>query len=308
MARRKRTSTRVEQDTMGEMRVPASALYGAQTARAVENFPISGLRAHPAFVDATVRVKLAAARVNGRLGLLPRKKARAIEAAAREVLAGRHREHFVVDAYQAGAGTSHNMNVNEVLANRATELLGGKRGAERLVDPNDDVNMAQSTNDVVPTAIRLAALDLAPAVVEALSALATTLEAKARRWGRLVKSGRTHLMDATPITLGQEVSGWAAALRSAAGRVRDALPELSVLGIGGTAVGTGLNAHPRYRALVVEELEKLTGIPLTPAPNLFYAMQSLGPVVAVSAALRTTALELVRIGGDVRLLGSGPNT
>src|SRR5512138_3647097 len=303
MARRKRTSTRVEQDTMGEVRVPASALYGAQTARAVENFPISGLRAHPAFVDATVRVKLAAARVNARLGLLPRRKARAIEAAAKEVLSGRWRDQFLVDAYQAGAGTSHNMNVNEVLANRATELLGGKRGAERLVDPNDDVNMAQSTNDVVPTAIRLAALDLAPAVVEALSALATTLEAKARRWERIVKSGRTHLMDATPITLGQEVSGWAAA-----GRVRDALPELSVLGLGGTAVGTGLNAHPRYRALVVEELERLTGVPLQPAPNPFYAMQSLAPAVSLSAALRTAALELVRIGGDVRLLGSGPNT
>jgi fumarate hydratase class II/aspartate ammonia-lyase len=259
-------------------------------------------------VDATVQIKIAAARANARLGLLPRRKARAIEAAAREVLAGRWRDHFVVDVYQAGAGTSHHMNVNEVLANRATELLGGRRGAARLVDPNDDVNMAQSTNDVVPTAIRLAALDLAPAVVEALSALATTLEGKARRWDRVVKSGRTHLMDATPITLGQEVSGWAAALGSAAGRVRDALPELSVLGIGGTAVGTGLNAHPRYRALVVEELERLTGVPLQPAPNPFYAMQSLAPAVALSAALRTAALELVRIGGDIRLLGSGPNT
>ncbi len=302
------TRTRVEKDTMGEMRVPTSALWGAQTARAVENFPISGLRAHPAFVDATVRVKLAAARVNGRLGALPRKKARAIEAAAREVLAGRHRDQFVVDVYQAGAGTSHNMNVNEVLANRATELLGGRRGAERLVDANDDVNMAQSTNDVVPTAIRLAALDLAPAVVEALGRLADTFDRKARAWVGIVKSGRTHLMDATPLTLGQEVSGWAAALRAAGGRIRDALPELSILGIGGTAVGTGLNAHPRYRTLVVAELERLTGVPLTPAQNLFYAMQSLAPAVALSGALRTAALELVRIGGDVRLLGSGPNT
>ncbi len=306
MTRRERT--RIEKDTMGEVRVPARALYGAQTARAVENFPISGLRAHPAFVDATVRVKLAAARVNARLGLLPRRKARAIEAAAREVLAGEWRDQFVVDVYQAGAGTSHNMNVNEVLANRATELLGGRRGAERLVDPNDDVNMAQSTNDVVPTAIRLAALELAPEAIEALAALARTFEGKARRWDRIVKSGRTHLMDATPIRLGQEVSGWAVALSTAAGRIRDALPELSLLGIGGTAVGTGLNAHPRYRALVVAELERLTGVPLTPAPNLFYAMQSLAPFVALSAALRTAALELLRIGGDVRLLGSGPNT
>src|SRR6266542_3953867 len=185
---------RIEKDTMGELRVPANALYGAQTARAARNFPISGLRGHPAFVDATVRVKLAAARANARLGLLPRKKARAIEAAAREVLAGRWRDQFVVDVYQAGAGTSHHMNVNEVLANRATELLGGRRGAERLVDPNDDVNMAQSTNDVVPTAIRLAALELAPAVIEALSGLARTFEAKARRWDGIVKAGRTHLM------------------------------------------------------------------------------------------------------------------
>jgi fumarate hydratase class II len=308
MAKRSSTGrTRVERDTMGEVEVPADALYGAQTARAVENFPISGLRAHPAFVDATVRVKLAAARVNARLGLLPRNKARAIEAAAKEILAGEHRAQFVVDVYQAGAGTSHNMNVNEVLANRATELLGGRRG-EPVVHPNDDVNMAQSTNDVVPTAIRLAALDLAPGVIEALGALAATFEAKSRRWRGIVKSGRTHLMDATPIRLGQEVSGWAAALRAAAGRVRDTLPELSVLGIGGTAVGTGLNADPRYQRQVVAELEKLTGIPLTPAPNLFYAMQSLAPMASLSGALRTAALELVRIGGDIRLLGSGPNT
>jgi fumarate hydratase, class II len=306
MARNGRT--RIEKDTMGEVRVPASALYGAQTARAIANFPVSPLRAHPAFIDATVRVKLAAARANARLGLLPRAKARAIETAAKEILAGRHRDQFVVDVYQAGAGTSHNMNVNEVLANRATELLGGRRGADRLVDPNDDVNMAQSTNDVVPTAIRLAALELAPDAIDALSTLAETFERKAQRWEGIVKSGRTHLMDATPIRLGQEVSGWAAALRAAAGRLRDALPELSLLGIGGTAVGTGLNAHPRYRALVVAELERLTGVPLTPAPNPFYAMQSLAPFVALSGATRTAALELLRIGGDVRLLGSGPNT
>src|SRR5512138_530294 len=308
MARRKRTSTRIERDTMGEVRVPASALYGAQTARAVENFPISGLRAHPAFVDATLRIKIAAARANARLRLLPRAKARAVEAAAKEVLAGRWRDQLVVDAYQAGAGTSHHMNVNEVLANRATELLGGRRGAARLVDPNDDVNMAQSTNDVVPTAMRLAALELAPEAADALSELAATFERKARAWRGIVKSGRTHLMDATPITLGQEVSGWAAALRAASARIRDALPELSAVGLGGTAVGTGLNAHPRYRALVVRELERLTGVPLTPAPNPFYAMQSLAPFVNLSAALRTAALELLRVGGDLRLLGSGPNT
>jgi fumarate hydratase class II/aspartate ammonia-lyase len=300
--------TRIERDTMGEMTVPADALYGAQTARALQNFPISGLRAHPAFVDATVLVKLAAARANVRLGLLPRRKARAIEAAAREVLRGRHRDQFVVDVYQAGAGTSHNMNVNEVLANRANELLGGRRGDRALVDPNDDVNMAQSTNDVIPTAIRLAALELAPEVVAALGELTATLERKARDWDGVVKSGRTHLMDATPIRLGQEVSGWATALAAAAGRVRDALPELSLLGIGGTAVGTGLNAHPRYARYATEELARLTGIPLQLARNPFYAMQSLAPFVTLSAALRTAALELLRIGNDVRLLASGPNT
>ena len=299
---------RVEKDSMGELRVPAGALWGAQTARAIENFPISGLRAHPAFVDATVRVKIAAARANAALGLLPRKKARAIEAAAREVLSGRWRDQFVVDVYQAGAGTSHHMNVNEVLANRACDLLGARRGDRTAVDPNDDVNMAQSTNDVVPTAIRLAALELAPPVLEALTGLAATFERKARSWDGIVKAGRTHLMDATPIRLGQEVSGWAAALSAAALRVRDALPELSLLGIGGTAVGTGLNAHPRYARRVVKELEALTGIPVSLARNPFYAMQSLAPFAALSGVLRVAALELLRIGGDVRLLGSGPAT
>jgi fumarate hydratase class II/aspartate ammonia-lyase len=293
---------------MGAMEVPVDALYGAQTARAVENFRVSGLRAHPAFVEATVRVKLAAARANAALALLPRDKARAIERAAEEVLAGGHREQFVVDVYQAGAGTSHNMNANEVLANRASELLGGRRGEASLVHPNDDVNMAQSTNDVVPTAMRLAALALAPAAAEAIQGLADTFEAKARGWGDVVKSGRTHLMDATPIRLGQEVSGWAAALRAAAFRIRHALPELAALGIGGTAVGTGLNAHPRYAALVVKELARLTGVPVVLSPNPFYAMQSLAPFAALSGALRLAAVELLRIGGDVRLLGSGPNT
>jgi fumarate hydratase class II/aspartate ammonia-lyase len=253
-------------------------------------------------------VKLAAARANARLGLLPRRKARAIERAAREVLDGRHRDQFVVDVYQAGAGTSHNMNVNEVLANRAAEILGGRRGEAGAVHPNDDVNMAQSTNDVVPTGIRLAALELAPGAAGAIDGLAATFERKARGWDRVVKSGRTHLMDATPIRLGQEVSGWAAALRAASARIRACEPELSRLGIGGTAVGTGLNAHPRYARLVTAELSRLAGRRLSLAPNPFAAMQSLGPFVALSGALRAAAGELFRIGSDVRLLGSGPNT
>src|SRR5512136_2083678 len=297
-----RGRTRVERDTMGEVRVPASALWGAQTARAVENFPISGLREPRALVDAVVRVKLAAARVNARLGLLPRRKGRAIEAACREVLAGRWDGQFVVDAYQAGAGTSFHMNVNEVLANRAAEILGGRRG-DGSVDPNDDVNMAQSTNDVVPTAMRLAALSTAPGVVGALEGLAATFARKARAWDGIVKSGRTHLMDATPIRLGQEVSGWSAALAAAAARVNDALPELAAVGLGGTAVGTGVNAHPRYRGLVVKELSRVAAVPLFAAPNPFYAMQSLAPFAALSSAM-----ELTRIGGDVRLLASGPAT
>ncbi len=303
----RRARVRVERDTLGTVELPARALWGAQTARAVANFPISGLRPHSSFVDATVRVKIAAARANARLGLLPRRVARAIEAAAAEVLSGRWRDEFVVDVYQAGAGTSHNMNVNEVLANRAGELLGGRRGEGR-VHPNDDVNMAQSTNDVVPTAMRLAALALAPAAVAALERLSATFARKARAWGGIVKAGRTHLTDATPIRLGQEVSGWAAALRAAAARIRAALPELRALGLGGTAVGTGLNAHPRYARLAVAELRALTGERLALAANFFYAMQSLAPFAALSGALRTTALELLRIGGDVRLLGSGPAT
>jgi len=195
-----------------------------------------------------------------------------------------------------------------VLANRAAELLGGRRGDRALVDPNDDVNLAQSTNDVVPTAMRLAALELAPPLLEALDGLGATLEAKARAWAGVVKAGRTHLMDATPVRLGQEVSGWAAAVRGAAFRIRQALPEMAALGIGGTAVGTGLNADRRYRRRMVAELSRLTGLPLEAAPNPFYAMQSLAPFTSLSGALRTAAVELLRIGGDVRLLGSGPNT
>ncbi|MBI5068367.1 MAG: aspartate ammonia-lyase [Deltaproteobacteria bacterium] len=303
-----RVRTRVERDTLGTLRVPARAMYGAQTARALANFPISGLAPHPAFVEATVRIKIAAARASARLGLLPRRKARAIEGAAREVLAGRWRGEFAVDVYQAGAGTSHHMNVNEVLANRACELLGGRRGDRALVDPNDDVNMAQSTNDVVPTAMRLAALALGPAATGAVAGLAATFERKARDWDGIVKAGRTHLMDATPIRLGQEVSGWAAALRAAAARVEGSLRELREIGLGGTAVGTGLNAHPRFARLALAELRLLTGAPLRLAPNGFYAMQSLAPFAALSASLRVTALELLRIGGDIRLLGSGPAT
>ncbi len=308
MPRASRPRTRLERDTLGNVPVPARALYGAQTARALRNFPISGLTASPAYLQATVRIKIAAARANAQLGLLPRRKARAIERAAREVLAGRHPGQFPVDVYQAGAGTSHHMNVNEVLANRAAELLGGRRGDRAVVDPNDDVNMAQSTNDVVPTAMRLAALELGPEAAGALRSLAGTFAGKARAWQGVVKSGRTHLMDATPIRLGQEVSGWAAALSAAAGRVEAALPELRALGIGGTAVGTGLNAHPRYAGLVVRELSRLTGLRLRRAPNPFYAMQSLAPFAALSGALKVAALELLRIGGDVRLLGSGPGT
>ena len=302
------SEVRVEKDSLGEMRVPASALYGAQTARAIENFPISGTGPHPAFVEATVRVKLAAARVNAQLGFLERKKARAIETAAKEVLAGRWRDQFVVDVYQAGAGTSHNMNCNEVLANRANELLGGTRGTYRPVHPNDHVNMAQSTNDVIPTAIRLGVLALLPGLLEALEGLAAAFDRKGAEFDHVVKAGRTHLQDATPIRLGQELAACAGTVRRNAARVTRAADDLRDLGIGGTAVGTGLNAEPEYPSLVVGHLTAVTGLDIRVGEDRVQLMQSMGDVAAFSGALRTLAVDLGKIASDLRLLASGPRT
>jgi len=299
---------RIERDTLGEVRVPAWAYYGAQTQRALENFPVSGLRQHRSFIKATAWVKLAAARVNCRLGLLEGELACAIERAAQEVVEGKWDAHFVVDPFQAGAGTSHNMNANEVIANRANELLGMPLGTYRPIHPNDHVNMAQSTNDVIPTAMRLAALDMHPALLAAVEECAEAFRLKGLAFGKVLKAGRTHLQDAVPLTLGQEFGAYAEALGREADRLRDASDALARLGIGGTAVGTGLNAHPRYHAEMIGELEALTGMRLRSALNLFEAMQNMADIAAYSACLRNSALTLTRIANDLRLLASGPMT
>jgi aspartate ammonia-lyase len=301
-------STRVERDTLGEMQVPADAYYGPQTARAVENFPISGLRLPREMVEAMAAIKWAAAETHASLGLLDRRVAEAIVSAAREVRDGKLADQFVVDVFQAGAGTSFHMNVNEVVANRAIEILGGTRGEYALVHPNDHVNMGQSTNDVIPTAMRLAALPLVTALADEVARLSDALAAKAREFDGIVKSGRTHLQDAVPIRLGQEFGGYAHALARSAQGLRDAAEWLRELGIGGSAAGTGLNTHPAYRAQMVERLSAITGESLRPSPDLFEAMQSMQPFAVASAAMRNTALEVIRIANDLRLLSSGPRT
>jgi len=294
--------TRRERDPLGTIEVPADALYGAQTARAVANFPISGLRPDPAFIDAVVRIKRAAASVHRGTGRLDAARADAIIAAADAVLGGAHRDQFVVDVFQAGAGTSLNMNVNEVLATLATRALGD------AVHPNDHVNMAQSTNDVIPTAIRLATLDRLRPALAAVDALAATLRQRAVEFDGLVKAGRTHLQDAMPIRLGQEVAGWAGSIERGARRVREAADYLLDLGIGGTAVGTGVNAEPVYAERMVVELTRLTDLPLREGADRVQLMQSMGDVAAVSAAWRVLALDLGKVASDLRLLASGPRT
>ncbi len=302
--------TRIERDSMGPKPVPANAYYGVQTVRAIENFPISGRRFAPPILRALGLIKWAAARANLTLKTLDSKRGRAILRATEEFLANRRglQDHVVVDVYQAGAGTSLNMNVNEVLANRASELLGGRRGEYRPVHPNDHVNMAQSTNDVIPAAIRLSALQTLPALLEALDELAAALERKAAAFDRIVKSGRTHLQDAVPIRLGQEFGGYARVVAKQHQRLAAARDGLLELNLGATAAGTGLNAHPRYAATVARVLKARTKLPVRPAVNLFEVTQSLADIVAVSSALRGVALELTKIANDLRLLSSGPRT
>jgi aspartate ammonia-lyase len=297
---------RTERDPLGELKVPADAYYGVQTARAVENFPISGLRAHADLVTATVFIKKAAAETNAALGRLDPTIARAIVAAADEILAGTLRDQFVVDVYQAGAGTSHNMNANEVLANRAAELLGEPRGVYTRVHPNDHVNMGQSTNDVFPASTRLALLFGAGPLVGAGRDLATSLGRKAVEFAALLKTGRTHLQDAVPITLGQEFGGYSSCIGRGADDVAQASEQLQELNVGATAVGTGLNAGDDYRRLVVENLTRYTGIALKGAPNLFRVTQSMGDVLAYSGAMRRLAVELGKVASDLRLLSMGP--
>jgi aspartate ammonia-lyase len=297
---------RTENDPLGELNVPEAAYYGVQTARAVENFPISGLHAPADLVTATILVKKAAAEANAALGRLHRDVAGAICAAADEILAGQLRDQFVVDVYQAGAGTSHNMNANEVLANRAGELLGEARGSYKRVHPNDHVNMGQSTNDVFPTATRLALLLGTAPLVAAAHALDDSLARKAAEFADVLKTGRTHLQDAVPITLGQEFSGYAECVRRGADDVARASEQLLELNIGATAVGTGLNAGDDYRRLVVANLARYTNLPLVPALNLFRVTQSMGDILAYSGAMRRLAVEIGKIASDLRLLSMGP--
>jgi aspartate ammonia-lyase len=302
------STTRIERDSLGELPVPADALYGIQTERARQNFPISQLLPLAPFVNAVVWIKQAAALTHKQTGRLDPKLADAIVRAADEILAGEHRHHFVVDPYQAGAGTSHNMNCNEVLANRANEILGGKRGEYQPVHPNDHVNMAQSTNDVIPTAIRLAALSELPALLEAMGRLARAFVTKGRAFDQILKSGRTHLQDATPIRLGQEFAAYGHTIERSADRVAQTAEALRDLGIGGTAVGTGLNAEPAYPALMVKQLRTITGIELREGKDRVQLMQSMGDAAAFSGALRTYAMDLGKIASDLRLLASGPRT
>ncbi len=297
---------RTERDPIGELQVPADAYYGVQTARAVENFPISGLRAPADLVTATVLVKKAAAEANASLGRLDAAVARAIVSAADEVLTGRLRDQFVVDVYQAGAGTSHNMNANEVLANRAAEILGEPRGTYKRVHPNDHVNMGQSTNDVFPTSTRLALLLGGAPLVLAARELADAFARKADQFAGVLKTGRTHLQDAVPMALGQEFGGYSDCIRRGADDVAEASEQLHELNIGATAVGTGLNAGDDYRRLVVDHLVRYTGLPLAPAINLFRVTQSMGDVLAYSGAMRRLAVELSKVASDLRLLSMGP--
>lgn len=298
---------RTEKDSLGELQVPAQALYGVQTQRAVINFPISGMRPWRAFIWSMALIKRAAADVNADLGLLDKAKAQAIVAAATEVMDGKWDSQFVVDPIQAGAGTSHNMNTNEVLANLATEKMGGQRG-NYIVKPNDDVNMAQSTNDTIPTAIRLGCLWRVDELLAAVDALAEAFKAKSVEFDDIVKSGRTHLQDAVPVRLGQEFGGYAKAIARDRDRIARSAEGLRRLGIGGTATGTGLNAHPEYHARMVKRLSEISGLTLYESDNLFESMQSQADAADFSASMRVLAVTLTRIANDLRLLSSGPTT
>ncbi len=299
--------TRIERDSMGEMTVPASAYWGAQTQRAVENFPISGYRFGRRFIRALGLIKRAAARANRDLGKLDPTRADLIERAGEEVIAGALDEHFVVDIFQTGSGTSTNMNANEVIANRGIELAGGRIGSNDPLHPNDHVNMGQSSNDVIPTAIHVAAAEaLKDDLIPALETLRIALVERAAAFGGVVKIGRTHLQDATPITLGQEFSGYGAQIELSIARARRAIQALTELAVGGTAVGTGLNTHPDFAARVCADLSRATGIDFAEARNHFEAQAAKDAICEASGLLRTIATSLSKIAGDLRLLASGP--
>ncbi|MRR57769.1 MAG: aspartate ammonia-lyase [Deltaproteobacteria bacterium] len=301
-------STRTEKDPLGTLQVPRDAYYGVQTARAIITFPTSGLNPHPDLVWATLIIKSNAAKANMETGRLSPEVGGAIVRAAEEALSGAFDGQFVIDPFQAGAGTSHNMNVNEVLANRAEEILGGNRGEYAKVNPNDHVNMAQSTNDVFPTAMRLASLRMLSRFIPELEQLRDALRRKGTEFDGILKSGRTHLQDAVPIRLGQEFEAYAAAVEKNISNIRACLEPLHELGIGGTAVGTGLNADPRYIELVVEQIGRATGFPVFNAANLIETTQNMDPFVLLSSALKGFAINLTRISNDLRLLSSGPMT
>ncbi|MBD2433865.1 MULTISPECIES: aspartate ammonia-lyase [Fischerella] len=309
MTQQRNSQSRIERDSMGDREISSSVYYGIQTVRATENFPISGIRPLPTYVDACILIKKATAIVNGELGCIPQDISQAIIQAADEVLASKFRDQFVVDVYQAGAGTSHHMNVNEVLANRALEILGDEKGNYKRVSPNDHVNYGQSTNDVIPTAIRIGGLlALSRTLHPALEGAIATLEAKAAEFQDIVRSGRTHMQDAVPVRLGENFRAWAHILTEHQNRIYTASGDLMVLGLGGSAAGTGLNTHPQYRARVVATLAELINSPLQPASHLMAAMQSMAPFVNVSGALRNLAQDLVKISHDLRLMDSGPKT
>jgi aspartate ammonia-lyase len=300
---------RIEKDSMGSREIPAHVYYGIQTLRAIENFPISGLKPLSTYVDACLLIKKATAKANGELNCISPEIATAIIQAADEILQGKLRDQFVVDVYQAGAGTSHHMNINEVLANRALEILADTKGNYQRVSPNDHVNYGQSTNDVIPTAIRIGGLlalehSLYPALAEAIA----TLEKKAAEFQDIVKSGRTHNQDAVPVRLGEGFRAWAYILTDHLNRIKKAEEDLTILGIGGSATGTGLNTHPQYRYRVTEILSELIGKPLQPAPHMMAAMQSMSPFVNVSGCLRNLATDCIKISHDLRLMDSGPKT
>lgn len=301
------TATRIEKDSMGEMAVPSDALWGAQTQRAALNFPISKLRFSKLFVSMLGTIKLCAAKANNTLGLLEAERAEVITKAAREVVDGTLYEHFVLDIFQTGSGTSTNMNANEVIANRASELLGGKRGEKSRIHPNDHVNMSQSSNDVIPTTIHLAAHQaITKLLIPALEKLHTALNSNAKKFGHVIKAGRTHLQDATPITLGQEFSGYAAQIEFGIERVKRSLESLRDLALGGTAVGTGLNTHPKFAALAIELINKELSSNFREARNHFEAQGARDAVVELSGQLRTVAISLMKISNDIRWLSSGP--
>ncbi|AIT80022.1 class II fumarate hydratase [Novosphingobium pentaromativorans] len=301
------TETRIERDTMGEIAVPADRLWGAQTQRSFENFRIGGERMPLAIVQAIAQIKRAAARVNQRLGKLDPYLAEAIVSAADEVIAGKHDDHFPLVVWQTGSGTQTNMNVNEVIANRANQLLGGQPGDQKPVHPNDHVNRSQSSNDTFPTAIHIAAAHaLTARLLPQLTAMAEVLEAKAARWARIVKIGRTHTQDATPLTLGQEFSGYAAQVRAGIDRIETTLPGLCHIAQGGTAVGTGINAPVGFAEAIAAELAETTGLPLVTAPNKFEALAAQDSLIFSHGALNTLAASLYKIANDIRFLGSGP--